>query len=176
MPLRAMSAGHGAAYADIEACRTWLGERDDYTRRIGVIGFCMGGGFALMTAARGFDASADNYGVLPRDISSLSGACPIVASYGARDRRLAPAADALEQTLIQLEIRRRGERGLVGGPVQQLAVADGTFRTVSRDRFLRLADNRVDDAVAERLLSVHPVVAIDVAHDAVDRLARVSRQ
>ncbi len=66
-----------------------------------------------------------------------------------------------------------GPRGwgaaLVRSPVQHLAAADGTFGAISRDRFLGFADNGVDDAVRERLLSIHPVVAIDVAQRVGDR-------
>jgi carboxymethylenebutenolidase len=60
----------------------------------------MGGGFALLTAARGFHASAPNYGTLPKDPQGvLAGACPIVASYGGRDRGLKGAAAKLEGVL-----------------------------------------------------------------------------
>jgi carboxymethylenebutenolidase len=84
----ALSRGEGPAVDDITSVRQWLAGRDDCTGRVGVVGFCMGGGFALLLAARGFAASAANYGPIPRDLSALDGACPVVASYGARDRMM----------------------------------------------------------------------------------------
>ena len=104
--LSAYRSGEGEAYDDIEAARRWLAERDDCTGRIGVIGFCMGGGFALMSAARSdFDAASVNYGEVPRDASTcLAGACPIVASYGARDLTLPGRAARLERALSELGI------------------------------------------------------------------------
>jgi carboxymethylenebutenolidase len=61
----------------------------------------MGGGFALLLAAgRGYNASSVNYGGLPKDAEKyLAHACPIVASYGAKDPTLRRAPDQLEQAL-----------------------------------------------------------------------------
>lgn len=98
--MRSMTTRSGQAYDDIEATRRWLTGRRDCTGRMGVIGFCMGGGFALGLADRGFDASASNYGQLPDDIDAvLGGACPVVASYGGRDRTLKGTAAKLEAAL-----------------------------------------------------------------------------
>lgn len=98
---RSLFSGEGQAYADLDAARQWLAGRPDCSGRIGVIGFCMGGGFALMTAAKGFDVSAPNYGQVPKDLSVLDGACPVVGSYGAKDRTLRGAAAKLEAALTE---------------------------------------------------------------------------
>jgi carboxymethylenebutenolidase len=99
---QSLLSGTGQAYDDIESTRSWILGRDDSNGKVGIIGFCMGGGFALMTANRGFDVSAPNYGDLPKDLdAALSGACPIVASYGARDRMLKDKAAKLETALSE---------------------------------------------------------------------------
>jgi len=97
---RALWSGSGAAVDDIEAVRVWVSGRQDCTGKVGVIGFCLGGGFALLAAARGFDAAAPNYGPLPKDPAcALAGACPVVGSYGAKDRALRGAAAELDAAL-----------------------------------------------------------------------------
>jgi carboxymethylenebutenolidase len=104
--MKASRSGHGEAYENIEAGRQWLSEREDCTGRIGVIGFCMGGGFALLSAPRyDFGAASVNYGEVPKDADDvLAGSCPIVASYGRRDRTLRGRADRLEQALTELGV------------------------------------------------------------------------
>jgi carboxymethylenebutenolidase len=98
---RSLRAGTGRPFTDLETCRDWLRARPDCTDHVGVVGFCMGGGFALMTANRGFDVSSVNYGLPePRDLAgAVRGACPIVASYGGRDRGAAGVADRLAAAL-----------------------------------------------------------------------------
>ena len=104
---RSLMRGHGKPFDDIESARATLAGRADCTGRVGVIGFCLGGGFALMTAARGFDASAVNYAHLPKDVDAvLAGACPVVASYGAKDRTLRGTAAELDAALIRAGAER----------------------------------------------------------------------
>jgi carboxymethylenebutenolidase len=113
---RAMSTGQGRPFTEIAAARSWLTARDGSNGRTGIAGFCLGGAFAILMANRGFDVSAANYGQLPRRLdAAAAGACPVVASYGGRDRSLKGAAAKLETALsaagVEHDVKEYPEAG-----------------------------------------------------------------
>lgn len=82
----AQQRGHGPAVDDLNAARRLLADRADCTGRVGIAGFCLGGGFALVMGSKGFDAAAPFYPSLVTSFARLAeGSCPVVASFGSRD-------------------------------------------------------------------------------------------
>ena len=98
---RQLAAHHGPAFELLHGARETLAAHPDCTGAVGIIGFCMGGGFALLEAGRsGWGAASVNYGQLPKDLTEvLAAPCPIVASYGGKDLGLPGAAAKIEAAL-----------------------------------------------------------------------------
>jgi carboxymethylenebutenolidase len=87
--LREVTAGHpGPVTACLAAASRDFAARNDVdAERLAVIGFCMGGGLALLLGSvqdLGLRAVASNYGPTP-STQSLRTSPPVVASYGGRD-------------------------------------------------------------------------------------------
>jgi carboxymethylenebutenolidase len=103
---RQLHGGSGPAFEMIDSARELLAARVDCTGKTGVIGFCLGGAFALLCAPRGeYSAAAVNYGEVPKDAEQvLAGSCPVVASYGARDPMGTSHPQRLEAALTALDV------------------------------------------------------------------------
>jgi carboxymethylenebutenolidase len=99
--LRQLEAGRGEFFDAIDSARGWLAARGDGAGRVGVVGFSLGGGFALLAAARyDFAVASVNYGEVPEDAERvLAGACPVIASYGGRDRATKGRPERLARAL-----------------------------------------------------------------------------
>ena len=75
-------------------------------RRLGAIGFCMGGGFAVAWACTDsrLKAIAPFYATNPRPLAAVKRLCPVVGSYPGRDFT-AGAGRALDAALTEYEIK-----------------------------------------------------------------------
>ena len=107
--MQALRSGEGRAFTDIETSRAWLAARKDVDHsRMAVAGFCMGGGFAILYAARApIGVAADFYGAVPREVEELEGICPVFGGYGERDRVFVRQADRLRGHLEQLGVEHQ---------------------------------------------------------------------
>jgi carboxymethylenebutenolidase len=77
-----------AGIDDLKGALTFLAKHEAIdAQRLGAIGFCMGGGFAIAWACTDsrLKAIAPFYGVNPRPISVVARLCPVVGSYPERD-------------------------------------------------------------------------------------------
>ena len=103
---RQLQARRGPAFVALDAARGFLAARPDCTGKTGVIGFCLGGGFALLCAPRpGYDVAGVNYGDVPKDAEAvLAGSCPVVGSFGGRDPMGTQHPERLQRALAVLQV------------------------------------------------------------------------
>jgi carboxymethylenebutenolidase len=91
---------------DLQAALDFLRTRPEVdAARLGAIGFCMGGSYALQLAcvAGGLRAASVFYGQNPRPLEAVARACPIVGSYPEQDFS-ARAARQLEPMLEKYQV------------------------------------------------------------------------
>jgi carboxymethylenebutenolidase len=93
--------GRGPAVDLLVGLADALRARDDVTK-VAAVGFCMGGGFALLLGClEKIDVAGVYYGI-PRPRAELERACPVVGGYGARDGVFAARGRALAADLDAL--------------------------------------------------------------------------
>ena len=94
------------ALQDLVASVDYLAARPEVdSGRIGAIGFCMGGGYAIAWARHDdrLRAIAPFYGTNPRPLTAMRRMCPVVGSYPGRDFT-AKSGHNLEQRLGELNV------------------------------------------------------------------------
>ena len=86
-----------------ERARTWLtAESGVPTEKIGIIGFCFGGGFAL-AVGKGWGAHVSSYGHVPYT-PALEGIAPVMACFGGRDRSMRGVPALLRKRLAEVNV------------------------------------------------------------------------
>ena len=92
--------------ADLKSSVAFLQEQPNVdANRIGTVGFCMGGAYALQLAItdKGMKAASVFYGANPKPIEAVAEACPIIGSYPDKDFTT-KAAQELEVSLTKYNV------------------------------------------------------------------------
>ena len=101
-----LSPLNNSSQRELQAALSYLAEQPGVdANRLGAIGFCMGGGFAIAWACtdQRLKAIAPFYGSNPRPLSAVSRLCPVVGSYPDRDFTT-PQGQKLDSALDQYNI------------------------------------------------------------------------
>jgi carboxymethylenebutenolidase len=101
-----ITRGQGPVVADMLAARDWLVDQAGAdSRRVGVVGFCMGGGFALLLGSLGdFQVAGAYYGDVAEGAERYRDICPVVGGYGGRDLLFAEKGRRLKAHLESLQV------------------------------------------------------------------------
>jgi carboxymethylenebutenolidase len=100
---RAMKSGRGTAVQQGRNARAWLSaEAGVPPEKIGLIGFCFGGGYAL-AAGSGWAAVSTNYGVVPAT-EVMRGIGPVIGCYGGRDKSFRDKGVELTKKLARVGV------------------------------------------------------------------------
>ena len=104
--LLAHETGKGLAFEQLEAVRQWLLiEPELDVQQVGVMGFCMGGRFALLYGAQApLAVVAPFYGMVPPKAEGLQGICPVVGGWGEKDMIMGKHGKLLNKHLDQLGV------------------------------------------------------------------------
>ncbi len=96
-----MKTGTGIAVQQGRNARSWLCEHTGLTpHQVGLIGFCFGGGYALMAGA-GWAAVSTNYGTVP-SAEVMRGIGPVIGCYGGRDKAMQKSPQRLRSALAEI--------------------------------------------------------------------------
>ena len=97
---------HNSMLDDLKSSVAFLqGQSNVDADRIGAVGFCMGGTYALQLAItdKGMKAASVFYGMNPKPLDAVAETCPIVGSYPEKDFT-AKAARELETSLTNYNV------------------------------------------------------------------------
>ena len=89
------------AREDFVACAQWLRARPDSNGKLGVVGFCYGGGIAHVLSVRlpDLNAAVPFYGNLPSPADAAKVKAPLLIHFAAVDERINAAWPAYEEAL-----------------------------------------------------------------------------